>query len=124
MAIYFLLVETRGSKILDDRARRLTSETGIPHIADTDGSSKPQVSTFELVKTTASRPIVFLCTEPVVAAMATWAALLSVLSITHSLVLVLKKSNPDGVWSSCCSRRYLLCMPSMASRLAKLAAFL
>ena len=78
IAIYFLLVETRGSKILEDRARRLTMQTGILHIADADGSNKSATSMLELIKTTASRPIVFLVTEPVVAAIATWAALLSV----------------------------------------------
>ena|SRR5882762_148264 len=76
IAVYFLLVETRGSKILDDRAQRLTAQTGIPHIADTDGSTQPQTNMLELIKTTASRPIVFLITEPVVTAIATWAALL------------------------------------------------
>jgi hypothetical protein len=78
IAIYFLLVETRGSKILEDRARRLTTQTGVLHIADTDGSNTQQTSVFELIKATASRPIVFLVSEPVVAAIATWAALLSV----------------------------------------------
>lgn len=76
IAIYFLLDETRGSKILEDRARRLTIETGVLHIANTDDSSKPRVSILQLIKTTASRPIVFLLTEPLVAAIATWAALL------------------------------------------------
>ena len=76
IAIYFLLVETRGSKILEDRAQRLTLQTGLLHIAD--GDDKPQASTFQLIKATASRPILFLLTEPVVAAIATWAALLSV----------------------------------------------
>jgi hypothetical protein len=76
IAIYFLLVETRGSKILEDRARRLTLQTRTLHIAD--GDNTPQASTFQLIKATASRPILFLLTEPVVAAIATWAALLSV----------------------------------------------
>lgn len=76
IGIYFLLSETRGSKILEDRARRLTAETGILHISNAEGSSKPQVTMLQLIRTTASRPIVFLLTEPVVAAVATWAALL------------------------------------------------
>ena len=85
VAIYFLLVETRGSKILENRARELTLQTGILHIADIDGSSNPQASLFQIVKASASRPIVFLVTEPVVAAMSTWAALLSVQShLVHS----------------------------------------
>ncbi|KII84153.1 hypothetical protein PLICRDRAFT_46519 [Plicaturopsis crispa FD-325 SS-3] len=75
VAMYFLLVETRGSAILDARARALTRETGIPHIADTKDRSHTG-SMFQLIRTTAARPIVFLLTEPVVAAMATWAALL------------------------------------------------
>ena len=78
IAVYFLLVETRGSKILEDRARRLTLQTDVLHIADTYGSNKEQRSMFELIKATTSRPIVFLLTEPVVSAMAIWAALLSV----------------------------------------------
>lgn len=76
--MYFLLVETRGSKILDDRARKLTLQTGILHITDTGENNNPQASLLQLVKTTASRPIIYLATEPVVAAIATWAALLSV----------------------------------------------
>jgi hypothetical protein len=78
ITVYFLLVETRGSKILEDRARRLTLQTGVLHIADTYGSNKEQRSMFELIKATTSRPITFLLTEPVVSAMAIWAALLSV----------------------------------------------
>ena len=81
IAIYFLLAETRGSKILDDRAGRLTIQTGVPHIADAGGSSEPQKSVIELIRMTASRPIVFLTTEPIVAAIATWAALLSVVQV-------------------------------------------
>jgi hypothetical protein len=76
IAIYFLLAETRGSKILEDRARRLTLQTSVLHIADADGSNRQQTSMLELIKTTASRPIVFLLTEPIVTAIATWAALL------------------------------------------------
>ncbi|KIM74413.1 hypothetical protein PILCRDRAFT_828255 [Piloderma croceum F 1598] len=76
IVVYFVLVETRGSKILEDRARQLTVRTGVLHIADTDGSNKEQRSMLELIKSTASRPIAFLLTEPVVAAIATWAALL------------------------------------------------
>lgn len=78
IALYFLLVETRGCKILEDRARRLTLQTGTLHIADIDGTNTPCISLFQTVKATASRPIVFLVTEPVVTAMATWASLLSV----------------------------------------------
>jgi len=78
IVVYFLLVETRGSKILEDRARQLTSQTGVLHIADTYGSNKEQRSMFELIKMTTSRPIAFLLTEPVVSAIAIWAALLSV----------------------------------------------
>lgn len=37
IGIYFLLSETRGSKILEDRARRLTAETGILHISNAEG---------------------------------------------------------------------------------------
>lgn len=78
IALHFLLVETRGSKILEDRARRLTLQTGTLHITDIDGSNTPRPSLLQLVKATASRPIVFLVTEPVVAAISTWAALLLV----------------------------------------------
>lgn len=82
VTMYFLLVETRGSKILEDRARRLTAQTGVLHIADTEsGGALPGqqgVGILDLLRTTASRPIVFLVTEPVVAALATWAALLCV----------------------------------------------
>lgn len=91
IVIYFVLVETRGSKILEDRARQLTVRTGVLHIADTDGSNKEQRSMLELIKSTASRPIAFLLTEPVVAAIATWAALLSV-HILPSLTLMLTRS--------------------------------
>lgn len=76
IAIYFLLVETRGSKILEDRAKRLTRETGILHIPYSDEDAASQPSTLQQIKTTASRSIVFLVTEPVVTAIATWAALL------------------------------------------------
>lgn len=90
IAMYFLLVETRGSKILDNRARKLTLQTGVLHIADTDGNNDPQASILQLIKATASRPIVFLVTEPVVAAIATWAALLSALSdLFHSRTYLL-----------------------------------
>lgn len=78
IVMYFLLVETRGSKILENRARKLTLQTGILHIADTGENNNQQTSLFQLVKATASRPIIYLATEPVVAAIATWAALLSV----------------------------------------------
>lgn len=83
IVMYFLLVETRGSKILEDRAQRLTQQTGVLHIADTEsgGSAllgKRNIGMWDLMRTTASRPIVFLVTEPVVAAFATWAALLYV----------------------------------------------
>ena len=91
IVVYFVLIETRGSKILEDRARRLTARTGVLHIADTDGSNKEQRSMFELIKSTASRPIAFLLTEPVVAAMATWAALLSV-HILPTITLMLTRS--------------------------------
>ncbi|KZP12848.1 MFS general substrate transporter [Athelia psychrophila] len=91
--MYFLLVETRGSKILDDRARNLTKQTGVLHVADTEsgGSSalmgQQTVGILDLLRTTASRPIVFLVTEPVVAALATWAALLwGVVFILYSAV--------------------------------------
>lgn len=76
--VYFLLVETRGSKILEDRARRLTLETGTLHLVDTDGSRTAPISMLKLIKTTASRPIVLLVTEPIIAAIATWIALLYV----------------------------------------------
>jgi heme/copper-type cytochrome/quinol oxidase subunit 3 len=78
IAMYFLLVETRGSKILENRARKLTLQTGILHIADTGENNNQQASLLQLVKATASRPIIFLVTEPVVAGIATWAALLLV----------------------------------------------
>lgn len=78
VAIYFLLVETRGSRILEDRARRLTLQTGIFHIVDADGNTKPQTSLLKQIKANSSRPIVFLVSEPVVAAVSTWIALLSV----------------------------------------------
>jgi hypothetical protein len=91
IGVYFLLIETRGSKILEDRARRLTLQTGVLHIADTYGSNKEQKSILELIKSTASRPIAFLLTEPVVAAMATWAALLSV-HILPAFILMLTRS--------------------------------
>ena len=91
IGVYFLLIETRGSKILEDRARRLTLQTGVLHIADTYGSNKEQKSILELIKSTASRPIAFLLTEPVVAAMATWAALLSV-HILPAFILILTRS--------------------------------
>lgn len=76
--IYFLLVETRSSRILEDRAQRLTLQTGILHIIDADGANKPRTTLLEQIKVTASRPIVFLLTEPIVAAFSTWVALLSV----------------------------------------------
>lgn len=78
LAIYFLLSETRGSKILEDLAQKRAKQTGIPHIAVSIGGDNSGLSVIQLFKTTASRPIVFLLTEPVVAAMATWAALLYV----------------------------------------------
>jgi hypothetical protein len=95
IALYFLLVETRGCKILEDRARRLTLQTGILHITDIDGSNAPRTSLLQLVKATASRPIVFLATEPVVAAIAIWAALLSVQR--DPIIYMLMDYYPDGV---------------------------
>ena len=80
--MYFVLAETRGSKILEERARQLTKQTGVLHIADTEsgGSSallgQQNIGIWDLLRTTVSRPLVFLVTEPVVTAFATWAALL------------------------------------------------
>ncbi|KZP13901.1 MFS general substrate transporter, partial [Athelia psychrophila] len=71
VTMYFFLVETRGSKILEDRARRLTKQTGVLHIVDTEcgGSNvvlgRQTVGILDLLRTTTSRPIVFLVTEPV-----------------------------------------------------------
>lgn len=78
IVIYFLLAETRGSKILEDRAQRITLQTGILHIVEADRNSKPQKSLLEQIKNSVSRPIVFLFTEPIVASFSTWTALLSV----------------------------------------------
>ncbi|KAF7974621.1 hypothetical protein HWV62_11598 [Athelia sp. TMB] len=93
VVMYFVLAETRGSKILEDRARRLTQETGVLHIADTESSGssallgQQNLGIWSLLRTTASRPIVFLITEPVVTALATWAALLwGVVFILYSSV--------------------------------------
>lgn len=93
VGIYFLLVETRGSAILEARARALTLKTGIPHIADTEERT-PARSMFQLIRTTASRPIVFLVSEPVVASMALWAALLYGDFVLHDIMVL--KSVPGG----------------------------
>lgn len=76
--MYFLLVETRGSKILEDRAQKLTKQTGILHISETDihKGAGEEMGLWQKVIATASRPIVYLITEPVVTAMSLWAALL------------------------------------------------
>lgn len=72
-----LLVETRGSTILTARALRLTIETGKSHAADID-SGMATLSTLEILRLTAARPIIFLTTEPLIIAMSTWAALVYV----------------------------------------------
>ncbi|KAL1410759.1 hypothetical protein Q8F55_001701 [Vanrija albida] len=63
------LRETRADVILAKRAARLTKETGVKHVARTFGPKKGMV---EMLSLTAIRPLKYLVTEPIVAALTLW----------------------------------------------------
>ncbi|GAA5956178.1 hypothetical protein JCM21900_006829 [Sporobolomyces salmonicolor] len=65
----FFLPETRGEIILSKRVGRLEQETGRPHYVR--GAVRID-SWGEAVKISATRPLVYLFTEPIVALCATW----------------------------------------------------
>ena len=65
--------ESRGSAILDKRAHRQTLQTGIQHVtalASEEATSQP--SFLAKMKTSVSRPLLFLTTEPIVTAFSLW----------------------------------------------------
>ncbi|GMK57937.1 hypothetical protein CspeluHIS016_0407710 [Cutaneotrichosporon spelunceum] len=70
----FFLRETRANTLLTRRARRLTKETGIKHVASSDLERKQQ-SLLRQLKVTAIRPLKFLVTEPIVSSLSLWIGL-------------------------------------------------
>lgn len=66
------LYRSRGELILAKRAAALTKETGKPHyIRGTDRADRAE-SWLSAVKITSTRPLVYLFTEPIVLACASW----------------------------------------------------
>jgi MFS family permease len=69
-----LLRETRANTLLTRRARRLTKDTGIKHVARSDLERKHQ-SLAQQLRITAVRPLKFLVTEPIVSSLSLWIGL-------------------------------------------------
>ena len=74
VSMFFLMQETRGSALLERRAKRLTQETGRLHVIALDAGPAPSI--LAEIKNSVSRPLVFLATEPIVAAFSLWSGLL------------------------------------------------
>ena len=73
VSLALLMQESRGSAILDKRAHRQTLQTGIQHVtalASEEATSQP--SFLAKMKTSVSRPLLFLTTEPIVTAFSLW----------------------------------------------------
>ncbi|CAK9782640.1 MFS general substrate transporter [Cutaneotrichosporon oleaginosum] len=68
------LRETRANTLLTRRARRLTKETGVKHVARSDIERKHQ-SLLQQLRVTAIRPLKFLVTEPIVSSLSLWIGL-------------------------------------------------
>ncbi|KAL1410927.1 hypothetical protein Q8F55_001870 [Vanrija albida] len=92
-----VLRETRGDVLLSRRARRLTKQTGVKHLAAPD--LRPR-NMWSLVSQSATRPLQYLFTEPIVAAVSLWIgfAWATIWLGTSSTLLVFGQYGWDPAW--------------------------
>ncbi|TXT15772.1 hypothetical protein VHUM_00275 [Vanrija humicola] len=65
------LRETRSDVLLAKKAKRLTKQTGVKHVARSTGPKKTMV---EMISLSAIRPLKYLVTEPIVTSLTLWIA--------------------------------------------------